>query len=124
MSYRRKLKALEHLVDVSLVERITAAVDDAARRASEPWQRTLVDLLVDALQRHGPEGVAIAEDAVLAFLKESRRWPRGVTSFLILSTFLAQLQNAEAAKKERVRRWLRAIAQNLGGLLVSVLRGN
>lgn len=121
MSYRRKLIPLQRHVDVLLAERITAALDDIAHHATEPWQRTIVDLLVDALQRHGPEGLAIAKDAVSHSLNERRKWPRGVVSFLILSTLLAQLQNAEAAKKERVRRWLRTTVQKLSDLLFSSL---
>lgn len=122
MSYKRKISNLASKIGEEGVDKLAAVLDDEAAKADEPWKRTLLDLLADGARRHGPEGFKMAQDAVERLLDGDDKDIRKVTkNLLIASNLLAQLQNAEAARKEQARKWLKAIGQTLGTILKAVL---
>ena len=65
----------------------------------------------------------MAQDAVERLLdKGEGTYIRKVTSnLLIASHLLAQLQNAEAERKERARKFLKAVGQTIGQILKAVI---
>lgn len=114
MSYRRKLSNLATTLGDAGLDELVSLLDREARSADEPWKRTLLDLLVDTMRQHGPEGLKIAQSAVEKMLDGEVRDIRKITKNLLLaSNLLAQLQNAEADRKERVRKWLKALVSTL-----------
>ena len=122
MSYKRKISNLASKIGEEGVDKLAAVLDDEAAKADEPWKRTLLDLLADGARRHGPEGFKMAQDAVERLLDGDDKDIRKVTkNLLIASNLLAQLQNAEAARKEQARKWLKAIGQTIGTILKAVL---
>jgi hypothetical protein len=65
----------------------------------------------------------MAQDAVERMLDGDNTDIRKVTSnLLIASNLLSQLQNAEADRKDRARKWLKAIGQTLGTILKAVIK--
>jgi hypothetical protein len=122
MSYKSKLSSMASKVGEEGVEKLAGFLDGEAAKADEPWKRTLLDLLADAGRKHGPEGFKMAQDAVERMLDGDSTDIRKVTSnLLIASNLLAQLQNAEADRKDRARKWLIAIGQTLGTILKAVV---
>lgn len=122
MSYRRKLSNLSTTLGDEGVTQLVSLLDSEARKADEPWKRTLLDLLVDTLRAHGVEGLKITQGAVERVLDGDVKDLRKVTKNLLLaSNLLAQLQNAEADRKERVRKWLRALMSTVGALLKAAI---
>jgi hypothetical protein len=122
MSYKNKLSSMASKVGEEGVEKLAGFLDGEAAKADEPWKRTLLDLLADAGRKHGPEGFKMAQDAVERMLDGDGADIRKVTSnLLIASNLLAQLQNAEADRKDRARKWLIAIGQTLGTILKAVV---
>lgn len=122
MSYKRKISGLASKVGEEGVEKLAEVLDSEAKAADEPWKRTVIDLLADAARRHGPEGFEMAGEAVDRLLDGDHKDLRKVTkNLLIASNLLAQLQNAEADRKEKVREWLRAVLGTLGKILQAVL---
>lgn len=122
MSYKKTLSKLATKVGDEGVDRLAGVLDKEARDADEPWKRTLLDLLADSARRHGPEGFSMAQKAVEKMLKGEGKDLRKVTkNLLIASNLLAQLQNAEADRKERARKWLKAVVQTLVDILKAVL---
>lgn len=122
MSYKRKISSLASKVGEEGVEKIAQLLDEEAAKADEPWKRTLIDLLADSARRHGPEGFQMAQDAVERMLDGDGNDIRRVTkNLLIASNLLAQLQNAEADRKDRARKWLRAVGQTLGTILKALV---
>lgn len=118
MSYRRKLSNLASSIGDAGVDQLVSLLDKEAHSADEPWKRTLLDLLVDTLREHGAEGLKIAQVAVERLLEGDGRDLRKVTKNLLLaSNLLAQLQNAESDRKERIRKWLKALLSALGSIL-------
>ena len=122
MSYKRKISNLASKVGEEGVDQLAAVLDGEAEKADEPWKRTLLDLLADGARRHGPEGFKMAQDAVERMLDGDDTDIRKVTkNLLIASNLLAQLQNAEADRKDRARKWLSAIGETIGGILKAVV---
>jgi hypothetical protein len=122
MSYRRKLSNLSTTLGDEGVARLVSLLDSEARKADEPWKRTLLDLLVDTLRAHGAEGLKLTQGAVERVLDGDVKDLRKVTKNLLLaSNLLAQLQNAEADRKERVRKWLHALVSTVGALVKAAL---
>lgn len=122
MSYRRKISSLASKVGDEGVTKLAEVLDSEAKNADEPWKRTLLDLLADGARRHGPEGFEMAQGAVERMLDGDDKDIRKVTkNLLIASNLLAQLQNAEADRKERARQWLRAVGQTIGSVLKAVV---
>ena len=122
MSYKKKISGLASKIGEESVEKLAGFLDDEASKADEPWKRTLLDLLADGARRHGPEGFKMAQEAAERLLDGDSTDIRKVTkNLLIASNMVAQLQRAEAERKERARKWLRAIGQTLGTILKAVL---
>lgn len=122
MSYKRKLSNLASKVGDEGVEKLAGVLDDEAAKADEPWKRTLLDLLADGARRHGPEGFKMAQDAVERMLDGEEMDIRKVTkNVMIASNLVAQLQRAEMERKERARKWLRAIGETIGTILKAVI---
>jgi hypothetical protein len=122
MSYKRKISNLASKVGEAGVDKLAAVLDEQASKADEPWKRTLLDFLADGARRHGPEGFKMAQDAVERLLDGDSTDIRKVTkNLLIASNMLAQLQNAEAARKEHARKWIAAVGQTIGQVLKAVV---
>jgi len=122
MSYKKKISGLASKVGEEGVEKLSSFLDDEAAKADEPWKRTLLDLLADGARRHGPEGFQMAQEAAERLLDGDDTDIRKVTkNLLIASNMVAQLQRAEAERKERARKWLKAVGQTLGTILKAVL---
>jgi hypothetical protein len=122
MSYKRKIAGLASKIGEEGVDKLAEVLDGEADKADEPWKRTLLDLMADGARRHGPEGFKMAQDAVERMLDGDDKDIRKVTkNLLIASNLLAQLQNAEADRKDRARKWLAAVGQTIGKILKAVV---
>jgi hypothetical protein len=122
MSYKRKISSLTSKLGAEGVDKLADFMDSEAEKADEPWKSTLLDLLADASRRHGPTGFAMAQSAVERLLDGDAEDIRKVTkNLLIASNLLAQLQNAEADRKDRARKWLQAVGQTIGHILKAVV---
>jgi hypothetical protein len=122
MSYKRKLSNLASKIGEKGVEELAGVLDKEAADADEPWKRTILDLLADGARRHGPEGFEMAQNAVERMLDGDDTDIRKVTkNILIASNLVSQLQRAEMERKERARKWLRAIGQTLGTILKAAI---
>jgi hypothetical protein len=122
MSYKRRISSLTEKIGHQGVEQLASFLDKEAARADEPWKNTLLDLLADAARRHGPSGFTIAQDAVERMLMGEETDIRKVTKNLkIASDLLTQLQNAEADRKDRALKWIRAVGQTIGHILKSIV---
>lgn len=122
MSYKRKLSSLVSKVGEEGVDKLAEVLDGEAAKADEPWKRTLLDLLADGARRNGPEGFKMAQDAVERMLDGEQVDIRKVTkNIAIASNLVAQLQKAEMERKERARKWLRAVGETIGTILKAVI---
>jgi hypothetical protein len=123
MSYKKKISHLATKLGDEGVSQLADVLDKEAEKADEPWKKTLLDLLAESTRRHGPEGFALAQNAVEGYLDKNNATDirRVSKNLLTASNLLAQMQNAEAEEKERLRKWLRALVQTLGKIVQVVL---
>lgn len=123
MGYKKKLSSLASKIGEEGVDQLANVLDNEAEKADEPWKKTLLDLLADGARRHGPEGFKMAQEAAERMLDGEETDIRKVTkNLLIASNMVAQLQKAEAERKERARKWLRAIGETIGTILKAVVK--
>jgi len=123
--YAKKLGGLTQQVGDAGVDALANELAKQADNTDEPWEKALVDLAVDGLEKFGPEGVRMASKAVedLFSGKQDGTKLSDVTDNLrTASDLLAALQSAEAERKSKARDWLRAIGQAAGQVTGGIIR--
>lgn len=88
----------------------------------EAWQQTIIDLLADAVEEHGVEGIRIALTAITAFTKNEVPdidWANPRTA----SDLVAQMQSAEADEKSAMRDFSALAGDVFGELGAAVIKG-
>lgn len=97
-SYKEWLKGLIPFLGQKAVDELAGELEAAAAGVPEAWQVTILALLADAVKEHGPDGVAIATEAVMGVLDGKVGIVFDWTNLRTASDLLAQMQNAEADK--------------------------
>lgn len=113
------LESLVPLVGNQAVKAVAGELEDLSKEASDPMKAAVLALVSDAVQEHGPAGIALAENAIKDLLDGNTPdidWasPRNA------SDLVAALQNAEADRKTEARE-LAARAGHALGKIGSVL---
>ena len=96
-----------HLGKEALIA-IKDLLHDLENDAQEPWKKTALALMAQAVATHGPQGVAPAMDG--ADLRTA-------------SDILAQMQQAEADQHSTIRDYLTKVSYVLGLILSGVIKG-
>lgn len=122
MGFARDLKSLFPEINTMAANAAGAALDDLAEKAKDPTERMILGLLGSALEKHGPAGLAMAENAVIDLL-EGKPVNLDFADLLTASDALAVLQNVEAGKKSEARDFASAAAQQMGMVLGVMIRG-
>lgn len=114
--YAKKLaKHLPALGDQG-VDALAKELDDQANNADAPWKKALLNLAADSIEKHGPEGVRMASQAI-EDLFDGKRGTKisDLTDDLeTASDLLGALQSAEASRKSAARNFMRGLGQTLG----------
>ena len=104
------------------VEKLQGALDGLAEEAKEPWKKIVINLVADALEEYGPEGMSKVEQ-VLAELVAGSKPSIYFASLKTRSDFLASLQNAEAHRKTAARDFFYSLGHTIGLILRGILKG-
>jgi len=119
------IKLIEQLVPIigqRAADALAAEIKGLISDESPAWQKTILALVADAIEKHGVLGIQIA-------IKEIEKLLEGETpeidwaNLLVASDIVAMLQKAEAEKKTAVRDFLAKVGEVLGGILAGVIRG-
>jgi len=110
----------EHFGTLGL-EEASNAIGELANDAREPWKKTVLGLVADAIEEHGPEGLEMARKAVERAMK-GKEADLSWASLRHRSDLLAQLQNAEAKRRSEVRIFLEKIGKVLGVILAAMVK--
>ena len=123
MSYQRNFAKIKEQLGASAVDQLTEVFEKESREADEPWKKTMLSLLAESAQRHGPEGFDIAQRAVERFLSSGdiQDIRKVSKNLMTASNLLAQIQNQEADDKEKIRAWLRGMLGVVGKILKVVV---
>ena len=117
-----RMGILQHeggMVTMKAVEKAAGELSDAAKR--EPWKRTVLGLLADAVEIHGWEGVAKAE-GVIDDIKAGKAPRMEFASLEVQSDVLATLQNAEADAQTAAKNFFVQIGKVLGVIIKAIIK--
>lgn len=97
-------------------------VKELRDEAKDPWKGVVLALVADGLEKFGPLGVEKASEAIRSLLNGETvvmDW----MDLTVASDLLAQMQNAEADRKEATDAFLEKVGMVLGKMAGGFLRG-
>jgi len=86
------------------------------------WQRTVLELIQDAVAKHGPAGVKISIQIIEDLLNKKKpdlNW----ADLRVASDILAELQNAEADKQTKVKEFLAKVSKVVALIIEALIKG-
>jgi hypothetical protein len=120
------LKLVEQLVPILGPEAATALAEELRELISDEspaWQRSVLALVADAVEKHGIAGIQIALDQIEILLEGDEEPEIDWANLMVASDLVASLQNAEADRKSAARDFLARIGKVLGPILSGIIRG-
>lgn len=122
MDLQALLNSLVPSIGQGAVDLLAEQLKDISHGANEAWQKTVLNLLAQAVEANGPGGIQMAMDAINSLFDGEEvviDWADLETA----SDIVAQLQNAEADQKKAVNDYLTKITKALGVVLNGLIRG-
>lgn len=104
------------------IETLKGLLADLSTSAEEPWKKTTLALIAQAVATHGPQGMTIARAVIndaLAGKSPAMDWADLRTA----SDILAQMQQAEADQHSVIKDYLTKVSYVLGLVLSGVIQG-
>ena len=104
------------------VKALADKLDDLSAEAAEPWKKSVLALLADAVEKNGVDGIKMAYDAIEALINDE---PPKIdwADLEVASDVLAQLQNAEADRKSAARDFFARVSEYIGAILGALIKG-
>jgi len=122
MDWQKLLSSLLPVLGEAGIDAAAEALDKLAAETTEPWKRTLLELLAEGVSIHGLLGLQLAIDTVEAIADgQPIQWED--MDLTLHSELLASLQAAEADRKSQAMDFLAHASEALGGVLAGLLRG-
>lgn len=103
------------------VTALAEQLKDLAASTGQPWQKILLNLTAEAVEKHGPKGIDLARDAIddmIAKRPPQIDWANPRTA----SDLVAALQNAEADEKSAARDYFVKVGHVLGQILTATVK--
>jgi len=122
MDFTKMLESLLPTLGQEGVDKLTAELAGLTATSNTPWKKATMSLLTDAVEAHGPAGVALVQKAVHDIFNHkvpSIDWANPRTA----SDIVAQLQNAEAADQAASTAFLVQVGKVLGTVAAAVIKG-
>ena len=114
MNYKNLIETLLPILGKEVTEHLSGKLDNLLKgTGDEPWKKAILSLVLDAVKKHGADGVRIAMEAVERMLKGKA--PKIDWADLeVASDILAQMQNIEAGRRSAVKDFLAEVGWALG----------
>lgn len=119
--FLRALRGLQDNVGDGGVEKLATVLESKGNDADRKWQQNVLKAMADAVRKHGPDGVDAAYKEIEKLLSGKKVDFKRFTSLRVGSELLVELQNAEAEKKERARKFIQAAFQIIKQAVKAVL---
>lgn len=122
MNWNDLLKNLIPALGQAGVDALAGELDTLSADAAEPWKKSVLALLADAVEKNGVGGIMMAYEAIEALCNDE---PPEISwaDLEVASDVLAQLQNAEADRKSATRDFFARISESLGAILGGLIKG-
>lgn len=105
------------------VDRLMNDVRALAADKDEAWKRVVLSTLADLTQAHGLDGVQMGIDLIEGVLSKEEVPDLSGLSLRTQSDLLAELQQAEAEKKQKVSSFLKTVGESMGSVVSGILVG-
>lgn len=122
MDWKNILIDLVPVIGQGGVDLLSDHLKDVAGGLDEPWKKTILGLVTNALDEFGPEGLEIVRKE-LTKLAEGKEIQLDWADLEVASDMLALLQNAEADEKNAARDFFVKLSADLGAILTGLLKG-
>lgn len=120
------MKVLNELVPILGQAGVDALADELkglTEGMDEAWKKTVMNLLINAIENHGVDGIQMALDYVNKLLDGDDLPEIDWADLRTASDIVAQLQNAEADQKTAVKDFLAKTSKILGQILAGLIKG-
>lgn len=104
------------------IKRAEEAISKLEGSVDEPWKKTVLIMVGEAVDKYGIEGIQRVQDAI-DNVNDGKKPDLSFASLRVRSDFLADLQNMEADKKSKARDFLRLIGETLGVIIGVIMKG-
>ena len=118
--FAKMLEGLIPILGKRAVDKLTEQFKELAAAQNDPWKHSSLLLLAEAIEVHGPEGVALAQKAIHDLLDHkvpSIDWANPRTA----SDIVAKLQNAEAGDKAQADEFFAKVGQSMSTLFTALV---
>lgn len=122
MDWQDLLKNMAKNAGVLGMKNAEKALDHLQKQADTPWKRTMLEMLGDAVEEYGWEGIERVQH-VIDSISAGKAPDMSFASLKARSDALAFMQNAEADEKTAARDFFLVIGETLGVLLKAVIKG-
>ncbi len=122
MDWKAMLEGLIPIVGEEAINQAVTRLNELSGDATEPWKRTVLALIADAIEENGPGGLILAQ-AVLDDLFAGKAPDIDWASPRVASDIVAQMQNAEADRQSAARDFFSKVGDTLGQVFVAFLKG-
>jgi hypothetical protein len=122
MKWEDVIKGLVRTAGKSGVDALEAALERIEKEVDEPWKKTVLNMVGDAVEKYGMDGVGYVEK-LIDRIGEDEEPDLRFASLKARSDYLAVLQNLEADRKSKARDMIRVIGKQLGEILKAILAG-
>ena len=122
MDLTKMLEALVPALGQAGVDTLTAEMAALTAATDTPWKKATMSLLTDAVQAHGPAGIALVQKAVQDIFDHkvpSIDWANPRTA----SDIVAKLQSTEADDQVAAQAGLVQVGKILGTVASAVIKG-
>lgn len=122
MKWEDLLKNMVKSAGVAGMKQAEEAMDRLKREVDEPWKRAIMDMLADAVEKYGWEGVDRVQE-VVDRIAAGKVPDLSFASLEARSNALAFMQNAAADEKAKARDFLKVAGEVLSVILKVVIKG-
>ena len=123
MDWEQMLQMLLPIIGQTAVHELSDKVADLSKGTDTEWQKTVLDLMAQAIKKYGPNGMALAVQEVNNLLDHK---PASIPDWADLKTasdIVAQMENAEADHKKVVNDYITKVSEVLGVILSALIKG-
>lgn len=120
------MKILNELVPILGQVGVDALVDELnelTEGMDDAWKKMVMNLVVNAVENHGMEGIQLALGYINALMEGERIPEIDWADLRTASDVVAHLQNAEADRKSEVNDFMAKISAVLGKIVAGLLKG-
>jgi hypothetical protein len=122
MNWEKLLENLIPAIGEAGVKMLADKLLDLSADATEPWKKSILSLVANAVEKHGALGIKMAYDAIESLVKDK---PPKIdwADLEVASDLLAHLQNAEADRKSAASDFFTKLTTDLGAILGALIKG-